>query len=157
MSSGDSVIIRRRFQHSTKDHHDDPMIFDESSICSVNDLDVLENIIVVEDMKHAIEQVNCTKDLGVIVSDDAKCDQHKDNMCKKVRQRSGWVLRTFYSRRMDFMKSIFKSLIQPHIDYCSQLWMPPQGQKLEKIERLLKSWTCRIPSLRNMNYWERLK
>ena len=116
-----------------------------------------DTVYFTENMKHVIEQVNCTKDLGVIVSDDAKFDQHIDNMCKKVRQRSGWVLRTFYSRRMDFMKSIFKSLIQLHIDYCSQLWMPPQGQKLEKIERLLKSWTCKIPSLRNMNYWERLK
>ena len=42
------------------------------------------------------------------------------------------------------MKNKFQSLI-------------PQSQKLEKIERLLKSWTCRIPSLRNMNYWQRLK
>ena len=34
--------------------------------------------------------------------------------------------------------------------------MPPPGQKLEKIERLLKSWTSRIPTLRNLNYWQRL-
>ena len=57
---------------------------------------------------------------------------------------------------MYFMKTIFKSLIQPHKDYCSQLWMPPPGQKLEKIERLLKRWTSRIPTLRNLNYWQRL-
>ena len=116
-----------------------------------------ETMYFTEDMKQIIEQVYSTKDLGVIVSDDAKFDEHIDNMCRKVWQRSGWVLRTFYTRRMDFMKNIFQSLIQPHIDYCSQLWMPPQGQKLEKIERLLKSWTCRIPSLRSMNYWQRLK
>ena len=37
-----------------------------------------------------------------------------------------------------------------------QLWMPPPGQKLEKMERLLKRWTSRIPTLRNLNYWQRL-
>ena len=35
--------------------------------------------------------------------------------------------------------------------------MPQQSQKLEKIERLLKSWTSRTPALRNLTYWERLK
>ena len=116
-----------------------------------------ETMYFTENMKHTIEQVNMTKDLGVLVTDDAKYDEHIDNMCKKVRQKSGWVLRTFYTRNLCFMKSIFKSLIQPHIDYCSQLWMPPQGQKLEKVERLLKSWTSRIPTIRNLTYWQRLK
>ena len=83
-----------------------------------------ETVYFTEEMKEIIEQVNSTKDLGVIVSDDAKFDKHIDSMCKKVKQRSGWVLRTFYTRSLYFMKTIFKSLIQPHIDYCSQLWMP---------------------------------
>ena len=100
-----------------------------------------ETVYFTEDMIHIIEQVNKTQDLGVTVTDDATFDLHIDNMCQKVRQRSGWVMRTFYTRSAFFIKTIFKSLIQPHIDYCSQLWMPQQGQKLEKIERLLKSWT----------------
>ena len=107
-------------------------------------------------MKDVIEQVNSCRDLGIIVTDDAKFDNHIDQMCKRVKQKSGWVLRTFFTRSPHFMKTIFKSLIQPHLDYCSQLWMPQQGQKLEKIERILKSWTSRIPALRNLPYWERL-
>ena len=116
-----------------------------------------ETMYFTEDMKHTIEQVNVTKYLGVLVTYDAKYDENIDTMCKKVRQKSGWVLRTSYTRNLCFMKSILKSLIQPHIDYCSQLWMPPQGQKLEKVERLLKSWTSRIPTMRNLTYWQRLK
>ena len=77
-----------------------------------------------EEMEEIIEQVNCCRDLGVTVSDNCKFDQHIDNVCNRVRQKSGWVLRTFYTRTPHFMKTIFKSLIQPHIDYCSQLWMP---------------------------------
>ena len=105
-----------------------------------------------EEMKEIVEPVNSKRDLRVIVTDDAMFDKHIDTMCKKVRQKSGWLLKTFYTRSSNFMKSIFKSLIQPHIAYCSQLWMPQQGQKLEHIERLLKSWTIRISELRNLSY-----
>ena len=116
-----------------------------------------ETLYFTDEMHQVIEQVNETRDLGVLVSDDAKFDKHIDQVCKKVKQKSGWVLRTFFTRSEFFMKTIFKSLIQPHVDFCSQLWMPQEGQNLQKIERLLKSWTRWIPSIRNMNYWDRLK
>ena len=45
MPFGVSVIDRRRYHHSTKDLHKDPMIIDEPSIYSVEDLDILENTI----------------------------------------------------------------------------------------------------------------
>ena len=54
------------------------------------------------------------------------------------------------------MKSMWNSLIQPHIDYCSQLVMPLQSSNLTKIEKLLKDYTSRIPELREYTYWERL-
>ena len=62
-----------------------------------------ETVYFTEEMNQIIEQVNSTKDLGITVTDDAKFDAHIDHMCKKVRQRSGWVLQTFYTRSMYFM------------------------------------------------------
>ena len=38
---------------------------------------------------------------------------------------------------------------------CSQLWSPLEGPKLEKIEKVLKDFTKRIPELQSMNYWKR--
>ena len=51
---------------------------------------------------------------------------------------------------------MFKTLVQPHIDYCSQLWMPHEAQNLEKMEKLLKDYTRKIPGTVGLNYWERL-
>ena len=48
-------------------------------------------------------------------------------------------------------------VIQPHIDYCSQLWAPEEGGELQKIEKLLKDYTAKIPEVSKMTYWERLK
>ena len=52
---------------------------------------------------------------------------------------------------------MFNTLVQPHIDYCSQLWAPQEGPQMDKIEGLLRSFTAKIPSVKQLPYWERLK
>ena len=49
------------------------------------------------------------------------------------------------------------SLIRPHIDYCSQLWAPQEGPLLDKIEKLQYDFTKLAPSVRNLEYQDRLK
>ena len=58
------------------------------------------------EMEHVIEQVENCRDLCVTLEDSAKFDQHIENVCKKVRQKCGWVLRTFYSRDPKFLRHI---------------------------------------------------
>ena len=53
------------------------------------------------------------------------------------------------------MRHMFNTIVQPHIDYISQLWMPQEGQNLEKIEKFLRDFT-KIPGMEILNYWERL-
>ena len=52
---------------------------------------------------------------------------------------------------------MWKSLVQGHVDYCSQLYQPIQSSNLQRIENLQKVYTKRIPEVREKNYWERLK
>ena len=104
-----------------------------------------------------IERKDSVRDLGVQLADNGAFEEHIEKVCKKVRQKSGWLFRTFYSRNTQFLKQLFKSLVQPHIDYCSQLWAPLEGSSLDKIEKLLRDFTRRIPELREMNYWQRLE
>ena len=54
------------------------------------------------------------------------------------------------------MKTMFKTLIVPHIDYCSQLWMPIQATQVKAIEKLQKDFINRIPALRELDYWQQL-
>ena len=51
---------------------------------------------------------------------------------------------------------MWTTLVQPHLDYCSQLWAPTGGANLENLEGLPRSFTSKIPSVKHMNYWERL-
>ena len=52
---------------------------------------------------------------------------------------------------------MFKSLVQPHLDFCSKLWSPSEGPNLVKVEKVLRDFTKRIPELKGKNYWQRLE
>ena len=110
-----------------------------------------------DDTTDIIERFETLRDLGVILSEEATFDKHIEHVVKKVRQKAGWVLRTFYCRKPDFMKTLYKSLIVPHVDYCSQLWMPIKATRIYTIEKLQKDFLCRVPALKEYSYWEQLK
>ena len=78
-------------------------------------------------------------------------------MSSKVRQKCGWILRTFYCRNTQFMKFMWKTLVQGYIDYCFQLYFPTQSRDVENLENLFKSYTKKIPEVSQMDYWSRLK
>jgi hypothetical protein len=108
------------------------------------------------EMEDIINQVDHCKDLGIIMQDDATFALQIEKVCRKVKQKCGWILRTFYNRSSHFMKHMFNTLAQPHADYCSQLWTPGEGGELEKLEGVLRTFTSKIPAVKHLNYWQRL-
>ena len=44
-----------------------------------------------------IEQLPSFRDLGIIISDNAKFDDHVEKVVKIVRQKIGWIMRTFFT------------------------------------------------------------
>ena len=103
-----------------------------------------------------IDVKEALRDLGIIMNDKATFTDHINKVCSQVKQKTGWILRTFQCRRTGFLKQMWKSLVQGHIDYCSQLYQPLQSGNLERIEMLQKTFTKKIPEARELNYWQRL-
>ena len=103
-----------------------------------------------------IEEKEVLRDLGIMMNNDATFKNHIDKVCKIVKQKSGWILRTFVCRKPHILKLLWKSLVQPNIDYCSQLYMPVSGNGLNELENLQRHFTSRIPSTHSMDYWTRL-
>ena len=104
-----------------------------------------------------IEEKESLRDLGIIISNDMTFSKHVEKVSSKVCQKAGWILRTFKCRKTFFLKLLFKSLLQPHIDYCSQLYFPAKQNDMEKIENLQKNFFNKIPEVQHLNYWEKLK
>ena len=104
-----------------------------------------------------IERKECLRDLGIRISDDAKFSSHIEYVGSKVRQKCGWILRTFNCSNTQFMKFMWKTLVQGYIDYCSQLYFPTQSKDIENLENLFKKYSKKIPEVSQMDYWSRLK
>ena len=98
------------------------------------------------------------RDLGVTMSADGTFSQHISNMCQTAKNMCGWILRTFESRSPELMLTLWKSLVIPIVDYCSQLWSPSKVGEIQQIENLQKAFTRKIkcPGGRD-DYWQRLK
>ena len=104
-----------------------------------------------------IDDFDNVRDLGIIMSQYGDYNAHIDYICKKVRKRIGWILRSFNSRQPHFLRIVWKTYIGPIIDYCGQLYCPTSGVQLQKLENLLKSYTKKADGLYNLNYWKRLE
>ena len=116
---------------------------------------IKENTFYLSSNQEIIEEKEHLRDLGLEMSNSASFADHIDKVCSKVKQKTGWVLRTFNSRSPFFMKTIWRQLVQPHIDYCSQVYQPVTGGELLRLEELQKYFISRI-NVPNDNYWERL-
>ena len=96
------------------------------------------------------------RDLGVQMSANGTFRHHIDTMCLSARNMCAWILRTFQSRNEELMMTLWKSLVLPILDYCSQLWSPSKTGQIQEIEDIQKSFTRKIHSMNRGNYWERL-
>ena len=110
-----------------------------------------------DNMSHVIDQFETVKDLGVMMNNQANCNDHLEKAVRKSRQKMGWILRTFQSRKKWFMKQMFKSLVLPHLDYSSQLWMPINGAGVHSLEKVQLDFLKKIPELQGLTYWEALE
>ena len=70
---------------------------------------------------------------------------------------AGWVKRTFFNHSIPFLKTIWNSLLQPNLDYCSVLTAHVLKCELRATEKLLKFFTMMASGLKDSHYWERLK
>ena len=94
-----------------------------------------ETLYFTEQMEDVIPEFETLKDLGVHMNNCANWSTNVMNVTKKSRQKMGWIFRSFHSRNSQFMKHMFKTLVTPHIDYNSQLWMPIVCTEIKKIEK----------------------
>jgi hypothetical protein len=62
-------------------------------------------------------------DLGVIVNNDLKWDNHINSCIKKANQKLGLIKRiTGYECKPNLKLLCYISIVRPQLEYCSQLW-----------------------------------
>ena len=79
-----------------------------------------------------IEEKHRLRDLGVRMTTDLTFCEQIDTVVESASRMAGWSLRTFRRRGRGLMLTLLRSLMQPRLDYCSQLWSPSTGWRRYK-------------------------
>ena len=104
-----------------------------------------------------IKSYHTVKDLGVYMDDDCRFKTHIQSIINKSRSMCAWILRTFRTRDKKAMLILWKTLVQPILDYSSQLWSPSRAGDIQKLESVPRAFTRQINGMSGLDYWERLK
>ena len=113
------------------------------------------NVYVNPDLE-IINPTNNVLDLGIFMSGDCSFEFHIKNVCKKCTNLSGWILRTFSTRDITTMLTLFKSLVLSRLDYASQLWSPHLVKHIDQLEKIQRSFTKHITGMQGLDYSDRL-
>ena len=98
-----------------------------------------------------IEEKESIKDLGIHIDSDCSFSTHIRSVVKKMKEISGWILRTFKTRSRNLMLILWKSLVLPHHDYCSQLWSPSKVGDIQNLEMMQRSFVKKITGMKGLS------
>ena len=71
-----------------------------------------------------LQKVSEERDLGIIVSDNLKWDKQYIAAVKQGNKVLGMIKRNFMDRSKDTIMALYKSLVRPHLEYCTSIWNP---------------------------------
>ena len=121
------------------------------------DKEIMESTSLLTEGGQVINPEPHVKCLGVHLSDDATFTHHIAEVVRKAKVMAGWVLRTFATREPQVMLTLWRSMVQPILDYCSQLWSPHKKGDIQMLEAVQRTFTRQIGGMRDLSYWDRLK
>jgi hypothetical protein len=103
-----------------------------------------------------IKTVKQVKDLGVLLNETFNFRDHLNYIRKKAHSLCYLIFKSFESREPIFLSSLFTMYVRPLLEYASPVWSPHLKCDVTLIEYVQRSFTKRIPALRNLSYVERL-
>jgi len=71
-----------------------------------------------------LESVEDEKDLGVIISHDPKTSKQWELAYANAKKILGMINHTIVNKHSDIMVKLYKSLVHPHVEYCTAVWSP---------------------------------
>ena len=70
-------------------------------------------------LEEPLTKVADEKDLGVLLDSSLNFGDHIQKSVNKAKSRTAWLLRNIVSREPDVFCKLYKSMIRPHLEYCT--------------------------------------
>ena len=106
---------------------------------------------------HRIASPSEEKDLGVTITNTLKWETHVSNCVKKGNRMVGMIKNTFSFMNQDMFLCLYKALVRPMLEYCTEVWNPHYEKDIKALENVQRRATKLVPQLSKLSYDERLK
>ena len=120
------LISNRLILNSSKSHM---MIFTKRKV-NLDDVKIFINTC-------EIKRVRVTKFLGVMLDEALTWNNHIDGVCSKVARCIG-VLNKLNFLPSHILKSLYFTLLHPHLNYCNVIWASSSVNNLMRLHRFQK-------------------
>jgi len=104
-----------------------------------------------------LESVSTEKDLGVLLSEDLKASNQCVQSYARASRMLGMINRTITCKSQQTLLQLYKTLVRPHLEYCTVVWSPHYKKDKDLLEKVQHRLTRMIPGLRCKEYAERLR
>ena len=104
-----------------------------------------------------INETASETDLGVLIKNDLTCSDHVVHCAKKANRILGMIRNTFSYLNQEMFLNLYKSLVRPHMEYCTQAWSPYLKKDINILEKIQRRATKIVPGLSDLSYEERLR
>ena len=91
-----------------------------------------------------VPQQKCVRDLGILIDDQLKFDQHISKVIQSVYYKINLLSRTLHSNNPATWCLAYKSYIRPLLEYATEVWNPTTKDRIHRIERVQKYFTRKI-------------
>ena len=83
-----------------------------------------------------INRVGNTKTLGVFIDENISWKTHIEHVCKKVSKGIGVLRRVKDVISKECLERLYKTLVLPHLDYCSLVWYNCANDLKTRLQKL---------------------
>ncbi len=104
-----------------------------------------------------LEHVRDEKDLGVIIDNSLKFQEHINNKVNKANSIMGAIRRSFKYLDAESFKKIYKGIVRPHLEYAVPVWAPHYKKDIRTIEGVQRRATKLINGFKDKCYSDRLR
>ncbi|XP_072039772.1 uncharacterized protein [Amphiura filiformis] len=106
--------------------------------------------------KRDLKIIDEDKDLGVQFDKTLTFGKHIGTIANKATRVVGVIKRTFDHMDEHVFKTLYKSMVHPHLEYANSVWSPYLKRDIDKLEKVQRRATKIVPSLRDIPYATRL-
>jgi len=104
-----------------------------------------------------LQQVEAQSDLGVIIRKDLKASDQCAKAYAKASRVLGMIGRNIRYKSTEVMLRLYKSMVRPHVEYCTAAWSPDYIKDKQLIEKIQGRFLKMIPGFKDLKYERGLK